>query len=101
MSNTPEATIERYAVLDRPGSSYINIIKDSKIWIAGVERSIAIEIVTKLNNFERLEKESKWNLEQCVKLQRENLALRAFLVEMTEGSAYFEKKVEILFNQLK
>jgi hypothetical protein len=34
-------------------------------------------------------------------LKTENMALRSFLLSMSEGSAYLEKKVELLFKTLE
>jgi hypothetical protein len=52
------------------------------------------EIIIKASN------ESYASLREA-QLKRENMALRSFLLSMSEGSAYLEKKVELLFKTLE
>lgn len=54
---TPEETPQFKVVMESVFQSYVHIFKDDKIWLGSVERTIAIEITTKLNERNYLTKE--------------------------------------------
>ena len=73
------------------------------------------EIQRLKSEVERLEKKAQFNEDEFFRmrdlkfevekeverLKIENTAIKAFLIELTDGSPYLEKKVQILFDQIK
>lgn len=56
-----ESKPEEYTLphIEEHSGSYTNIYKNGLIWIGGIEKSIAIEIATKLNQLSELRKENE------------------------------------------